>query len=87
MNDDWTPKLAEELAEAVGIALGEKHWRVIAESRELIARHGRAPSLAEVSAICGVALAELRQLFPGGAEEVLARLAGAPELEKRRQAS
>jgi sulfur relay (sulfurtransferase) DsrC/TusE family protein len=86
MNDDWTPQFAEEAADAAGIALGQTHWRVIAESRELIARQGRAPSLAEVSARCGVTLAELRQLFPGGVEEVLARLAGVPELE-RRQAS
>ena len=76
---DWTPDLAEELAGDAGIALGEKHWSVIASSRELIARNGRVPSLDEVGAMCGVTPAELRTLFPGGAEEVLARLAGAPE--------
>jgi sulfur relay (sulfurtransferase) DsrC/TusE family protein len=84
MNDDWTPQFAEEAANAAGIALGQQHWRVIAQSRELIARRGRAPSLAEVSASCGVTLTELRELFPGGAEEVLAQLAGATE-PKRRQ--
>ena len=50
--------------------------------RELIARDGHVPSLDEVSAICGVSLAEMRALFPGVAEEVLARLAGAQELER-----
>lgn len=84
MNDDWTPELAEEAAQVEGMVLDEKHWRIIAGSRELIARHGRAPSLAEVSVACGVALAELKQLFPGASEEVLGRLAGAPEFERRR---
>ena len=83
MDSDWTPKAAEEAAEAEGIALSEKHWRVIAGSRELIASHGRTPSLAEVSETCGVALRELKRLFPGGTEHVLAHIAGVPELERR----
>ena len=84
MDDDWTPRVAEEAAGEVGIVLTEKHWRVIAESREWIARRGHAPSLEEVSARCGVPLAEINELFPGGAEEILARLTGAPELKRRR---
>ncbi len=83
MNTDWTPQVAEELAGREGIALGERHWRVIAASRELIARRGRVPSLDEVSAICRVTPAELKALFPGVAEEVLSRLAGAPEFERK----
>ena len=84
MKDDWTPRVAEEVADVAGIVLSEKHWRVIAESREWIARRGHAPSLAELSARCGVPLAEIRELFPGGAEEVLARLAVAPEPDRQR---
>ncbi len=83
MNAEWTPQVAEELAGREGIALGEKHWCVIAGSRELIARSGRVPSLDEVSASCGVTPAELKALFPGAAEEVLSRLAGAPEFERK----
>jgi sulfur relay (sulfurtransferase) DsrC/TusE family protein len=80
MSVEWTPQLAEEIAVHEGIALGEKHWCVIAGSRELVARNGRVPSLAEVGATCGVMVAEINDLFPGGAEEVLARIAGAPEI-------
>lgn len=83
MDDEWTPKWAEEVAEAEGIALDERHWQVIAASRELIARSGTAPSLAQLSASCGVPVKEVRQLFPGVAEKMLARIAGAPELERR----
>jgi tRNA 2-thiouridine synthesizing protein E len=83
MDIDWTPQLAEEIARHEGIALGERHWCVITNSRELIARKGRVPSLAELSARCGVTPAELNQLFPGQAEKVLARIAGASEWKRR----
>ena len=82
MSSDWTPQVAEERAGEAGIALSEKHWCVIAGSRELIARDGHVPSLVEISAMCGVTLVEVKELFPGVAEEVLARLAGAPEFER-----
>ena len=83
MDDRWTPESAEDLAAEEGIALSEKHWRVIAGARELIAASQRVPSIAEVSEKCGLALRELKQLFPGAAEDLLARLAGAPELERK----
>jgi sulfur relay (sulfurtransferase) DsrC/TusE family protein len=83
MNADWTPQTAEEQAKEEGIALGEKHWRVITSSRELAARDGRTPSLVEVTTMCNVTLAEVKTLFPGEAEEVLARIAGAPELKRK----
>lgn len=82
MDVDWTPQLAEEAAGVEGIALGEKHWCAIAGARELIARNDCAPSLAEIGAACGVTVAQLKALFPGGAEDILARLAGAPEFER-----
>ena len=82
-DDDWTPRLAEDGARSMGITLGEKHWQAIAVARELLARNGRPPSLAEVSASSGMAVAELNSIFPGTAEEILARLSGARELERR----
>ncbi|MEO8034111.1 MAG: TusE/DsrC/DsvC family sulfur relay protein [Acidobacteriota bacterium] len=82
MTTDWTPQVAEELAGIEGIALSEKHWCVIASSRELAARNGRPPSLGEVCSACGVTLKEVKALFPGQAAEVLARLTGATELER-----
>ena len=79
----WTPDAAEAVASAEGLALTERHWCVIASARELIARTECNLSLDDVSATCGMSLDELRQLFPGAAEDLLARLAGAPELERR----
>lgn len=85
MNADWTPRMAEDLAGCEGIVMGEKHWCVIAGSREFFARSGRMPSVDEVSVMCGVTPAELKALFPGEAEEVLARLTGAVEFERKGQ--
>jgi tRNA 2-thiouridine synthesizing protein E len=82
MNFDWTPEVADELAKREGLALEETHWLVITTVREAIARYGRAPSLRETAALCAMTVDELKALFPGAAERVLARLAGAPEFER-----
>jgi tRNA 2-thiouridine synthesizing protein E len=85
MDDDWTPQMAEDLAAREGISLDEKHWRVIAASREAIARRGRVPSPHDLATLCGVSLDELNHLFPGPPDRLLSRLAGAPELERNRR--
>jgi sulfur relay (sulfurtransferase) DsrC/TusE family protein len=82
MNINWTPQAAEDVAEREGISLGEKHWCVITNSRELIARNGHVPSLREVGAMCGMSVDEINNLFPGTAAEVIARLAGASKFER-----
>lgn len=81
MCSDWTPEIAEEVADRDGIALGEKHWAVIAAWRELAARKENNPSLKEVGAACGMSVAHINKLFPDGSGEIM-RLAGAPEFEK-----
>jgi tRNA 2-thiouridine synthesizing protein E len=82
MNVDWTPEQAETIARHEGIALGEKHWCVITTCREVIARRGRAPSVREICALCAIDAGELESLFPGGAERLLALVAGVPEFER-----
>lgn len=67
---DWTPELAEELARAEGVELGEREWCAIAGIRELLARGGDP--------------GELMTRFAGTGDEALLRFAGAPELERRR---
>jgi hypothetical protein len=76
---DWTPDLAADIAEADGVgALGERHWRAIAAYRELAASDGRPPSLARISAACGLSIAELEELFHGAAQIALPEIAGIP---------
>lgn len=75
----WTPEVAEDLARASGLArLTPGHWKVLFCCREASARDGRAPSLANLSRLAGMAPAELRELFPTRTEALVARIAGLP---------
>lgn len=41
--DDWTERVAEVVADGLGITLKDEHWRVIRFMREFLAEHGVAP--------------------------------------------
>lgn len=77
-DDEWTPELAEILARDSGIALGERHWKVLSACREDAARAGRTPELRRIARLSGVDLDELHRLFPQGPETLVARIAGLP---------
>lgn len=73
----WTPEVAEKLARASGLfRLTADHWKVISCYREAAARHRRPPSLAALTQLAGIPLAELQNLFPFHTAELVARLAG-----------
>jgi len=75
----WTPALAEELARASGLArLTPGHWKIVICCREASARDGRAPSIATLSRLAGISLAELQNLFPMPTASLVARIAGLP---------
>ena len=78
--DQWTPEVAEALAEDVGVgSLGDKHWQVISFCREDAAREGQPPGLRRISKLSGVNMKELYQLFPKGPGKLAARIAGLPK--------
>lgn len=75
----WTPEVAEDLARACGLPrLTSGHWKVLFCCREASARDGRAPSLANLSRLAGISMAELQDLFPMPTAARVARLAGLP---------
>ncbi len=77
--DEWTPELAEVLAEVAGLGpMSDLHWKVITLCREDAARKGRPPGLRRISKLSGVGMEELRKLFPGGCGELAVKLAGLP---------
>ena len=82
-SDEWTPRQAEGLADRRGIELSERHWRAITAARELAVRHGRAPSIREISASCALQVAEIKELFGASDARVLNEIAGAIDLERR----
>ena len=86
----WTPEIAEALAEETGIgALTERHWKVITFCREDAARDGQPPGLRRISKLSGVGTKELYQLFPKGPGKLAAKISGLPKpkgcsVERRR---
>lgn len=74
---EWTPSLAECLAEVFGIdILSELHWRVISECREERANRGGAPDLATLAARSHMTVRQLESLFPEGEAALAWILAG-----------
>lgn len=76
----WTPEIAEALADEVGIGpLNDQHWKVIGFCREDAAREGQPPGLRRISKLSGVNMKDLYQLFPKGPGKLAARVAGLPK--------
>lgn len=74
---EWTPEEAHALALQAGIArLSDRHWMVIASCREEAACCGRPPGLRRLQVLTGLDAGELRELFPGKVETLVARIAG-----------
>jgi TusE/DsrC/DsvC family sulfur relay protein len=77
--NDWTPDVAEALADAEGIALTDRHWQVITFCREDYAAKGQSPGVRRITKVGGVPTKEVYALFPGGPGKLAARLAGLPK--------
>ncbi|HET9210132.1 MAG TPA: TusE/DsrC/DsvC family sulfur relay protein, partial [Thermoanaerobaculia bacterium] len=61
-SSQWSPAVADEIAEEVGIApLTERHWKVITFCREDAAREGQSPGLRRIAKLSGVDMKELYQ--------------------------
>jgi tRNA 2-thiouridine synthesizing protein E len=76
----WTPEVAEGLAEEAGLApLGDRHWTVITFCREDAAREGQPPGLRRISRLSGVTTKELYALFPKGPGKLAAKVSGLPK--------
>lgn len=79
-SSQWTPELAEALAEKEGIGpLTERHWKVITFCREDTAQNGQPPGLRRISKLSGVPTKEMYQLFPKGPGKLAAKVSGLPK--------
>ena len=77
---DWTPEIAEAIAEETGIGpLTERHWRVISYCREDAAQQGQSPGLRRIAKYSGIGMKDLYQLFPKGPGKLAALIAGLPK--------
>lgn len=82
---DWSPEVAEWIAQREGISLTEEHWRIIRLVRNFYAAHDLSPTMRplvrQVSAELGPqrgASLHLLKLFPGNPAKVAAKIAGLP---------
>lgn len=82
----WSPAVAEALAEEEGLALEAAHWEVLEVLRDFYARYEMAPAMRPLVKAVGQALGpdkgrsiHLMRLFPGSPAKVAARLAGLPK--------
>jgi tRNA 2-thiouridine synthesizing protein E len=76
----WTPDVAQAIADEVGIGpLTEKHWTVINFCRDDTVAVGQSPGLRRISKNSGVNMKELYQLFPKGPGKLAALVSGLPK--------
>ncbi len=82
---DWSPALAEQMAEHEGLSLTEVHWDVINTMREYYGEYNLSPILKllrkELSKKFGADRASIEALdvlFPNGVQQQGSRLAGLP---------
>ncbi len=83
--NDWSPALAEQMAEQEGLSLTEAHWDVIKTMREYYGEYNLSPILKllrkELSKKFGSdrsSIEALDALFPNGVQQQGSRLAGLP---------
>jgi tRNA 2-thiouridine synthesizing protein E len=77
--EDWTEKVAEELARAAGLPrLTEVQWQIVLFLRTFYLANGRAPLNRDIRRETGMNLLEVERLFPGGIRHGARRLAGLP---------
>ncbi len=84
--EQWSPAVAEALAEEEGISLEAEHWEVLEVLRTFYAQYEMAPAMRPLVKAVGRALGpdkgrslHLMRLFPGSPAKRAARLAGLPK--------
>ena len=77
--EEWTEDLAPELAQLIGLQLGEDHWKLIRFLREDYAAQGETATLRRVSTQTGTPVKTLFTLFPGKPAKKMAYVSGLPK--------
>ena len=83
---DWSPVVAQSLADDAGIELTDDHWRVVEVVRSFYRETGVSPAMRPLVKLMreaqGAELASslvLMRLFPGNPAKAVARIAGLPK--------
>jgi dissimilatory sulfite reductase related protein len=73
---EWTPEIATAIAASLGLALTERHWKVIEFCRRDAADKGEPPGLRRIAQGAEIPVKELYQLFPKGPGILAAKVSG-----------
>ena len=84
--NDWTPEIAQELADDEGVELTDRHWDIINFLREYYEEYQIAPAVRVLTKAVGKKLGKekgnskyLYELFPYGPGKQACRYAGLPK--------
>ncbi|OGW63337.1 MAG: sulfurtransferase TusE [Nitrospirae bacterium RBG_16_64_22] len=84
--DQWTPEVAEELAQQEGIAMTPEHWEVVNILREYYQEYQIAPAIRVLTKAVAKALGTekgsnkyLYEMFPLGPSKQACKIAGLPK--------
>ncbi|MFY0677021.1 MAG: TusE/DsrC/DsvC family sulfur relay protein [Neptuniibacter sp.] len=84
--NDWSPDIANQLAEAEGITLSPDHWELIEVIRDFYNDYEHSPAMRPLVKSVKIKLGEdkgksiyLMKLFPGSPAKLLAKIAGLPK--------
>jgi len=75
----WSKALAEKLAAAEGLQLGDAHWRVLLAARDEYEKTQASPNIRKLTQLLGLSTKQLYELFPHAPGRTVARLAGTPK--------
>ena len=85
---DWSPMVAEELAQAEDITLTPEHWEVLTALRDFYQKFDLSPAMRPLTRYLKVKLGPenstsiyLMTLFPGSPAKLTAKIAGLPRPE------
>lgn len=83
---DWTPKIAEVIAQHEGINLSAAHWEVIYLLRQYYEQFDSSPAMRPLVKYCGIELGPERgkslyllSLFPESPAKIGSKIAGLPK--------
>lgn len=86
---DWSPALAEVIAEKEGIRLSDEHWEIILFVREFYAEYKTSPAIRMLVKALAQKFGEekgnsryLQRLFPDGPAKQATKIAGLPKPAK-----
>ena len=86
--EDWTPEVAQQIAEEEGIALTDAHWEVLGLLRDYYREYDASPAMRPLVKYCALKLGAdkgksiyLLSLFPGSPAKIGSKIAGLPKPE------